>query len=180
MINQTTKTKEIPVQSYTTTTEKFTEYTCSDGKVFTSENDKYKGHKTGLELAEEHELYLNKIDVAKKELKFHSIANDKDLNYDYEHEFCFYFHKDLSEETIKMLYDLVFDLKETGYDWDVHLSDLTEGWYLVKQNIEMEENYNSCHDYYYNRGDVYFGLLSEYTKLLKEKYDKYSTLEEKL
>lgn len=161
MIKEITKQKDVPVyqpQSYKK--EKYTVYECSDGKQFTNENDDRKGYKTGKQLADEYEESLRLESIAKEELKFHSISNDKHENEGYESEFCFYYHPNLSKETKNGLYSLVYKLKRQE-----DMEKMTEGWYLVEQSVyEVETSGRNC-DY---RCDGYFGLLSEFI-LMKEK-----------
>lgn len=138
MIKTTTKTKQVQVSSTPVyEMSKLTTYTCSDGKAFTNERDGNRGYKTGLQLANEHEKYLERIDVAKREILFHSI--DKYKYHDYETEFLFYYKKDISKDTENILTGLVFEI-----DYN-KLRSMVEGWYYVKQNVyEVDSSGMNC------------------------------------
>lgn len=150
-----------------TKTKKIIIYTCSDGKQFTNENDKYNGYKKGKELAEEHEAYMAKQDIAKKEFKFHSINSDKEYNHEYEPSFCFYYKSDLSKETINVLYQLVFDFSKH------YNKGLVEGWYLVEQYVhEIPLNSRNCA----YECDGYFGLLTDVIQQKENSLNSYKEL----
>lgn len=114
-----TKTESVNVEIIT--------YTCSDGKVFTNEADKYMQQQTGKKLAEEHEERIQNINKAKEELKFVSINSHS--NEGFEYEFCFYFTKELSkfakEELLKLVYELTYD----------KIEKMQEGWWHVDQYV---------------------------------------------
>lgn len=114
-----TKTESVKVDVIT--------YTCSDGKVFTNEADKYNHRQTGKQLAEEHENRIQNINKAKEELKFISLNSCSSEGFEF--EFCFYFTKDLSkfakEELNKLVYNLTYD----------KIEKMQEGWWHVDQNV---------------------------------------------
>jgi hypothetical protein len=145
------KTKKVKVQVYR----------CSDGKEFSSEDDtSYRI--PASELAEQYEKDLERINKAKKEIKFHSIENNKFFNEGFESEFCFYYHPDLSTETKNILCSLVFEIRNTD--------NLVEGWYLVKQHVYEIESSSRCAQI---SSKGYFGLLSEYVDQKQKTLDRY-------
>lgn len=148
--------------------EKVTVYECSDGKQFTSENDDNSRYKTGKEMADEYEEKLSLQNIAKKELKFYSITNDKHDNEGFERSFCFYYKPDLSKETINVLFSLVYNIR---YQDDI--KKLEEGWYLVEQNVYEVDS--SCRSQQYDC-DGHFELLSEFIDNKEKNLNHYKNL----
>lgn len=168
MIKTINKTVDTYVPCSRTKKVKVQVYRCSDGKEFSSSDD-YPGRIPASELAEQYEKDLERINKAKKEMKFHSISNNKFFNEGFESEFCFYFHPDLSNETKNILASLVFELRNTD--------KLVEGWYLVKQYVrELDSNCMTppltCNGY--------FGFLSEYIEQKQKTLDTYKSISNKL
>ncbi len=147
MITTTTKRKYKIVYNESTINDgDITTYKCSDGTKFTNENDSKKGYKKGIELANEHEEYINEIIQAKKELNFVSINDYKSEGY--EKCFCFKYTHNLSELTKEVLVRLVYDIKHKE-----SLSKMREGWFHVIQNVyEIPSNSMNCK--YSCRGEV--------------------------
>lgn len=133
MIQETKKQVNKTVTKTELVKEEIITYTCSDGKVFTNEADKYMQQQTGKKLAEEHEERIQNINKAKEELKFASINSYS--NEGFEYEFCFYFTKDLSKFANEWLLKLVFDLTYKK------IEEMKDGWYHVTQNVYDS---NSC------------------------------------
>lgn len=171
MIKEIKKQKDVAVhkpQSYKK--ESYIVYECSDGKQFTNENDDRKGYKTGKQLANEYEEGLRLENIAKEELKFHSISNNKHNNNEYESEFCFYYHPNLSKETKNTLFSLVYELKG-GED----MQKMKEGWYLVEQSVyEVDSCSRNCK--YECNG--YFGLLSDLIEMKEKILEQYKLISE--
>lgn len=169
MIKTSEKQINIPVytaQSYKT--KKIETYECSDGKIFTSENDDYDRYKKGKEMADEYEERLRLENIAKEELKFYSITNDKHDNEGFERSFCFYYKPDLSKETINMLFSLVYNIK---YQDDI--KKMKEGWYLVEQHVYEVDS--SCRSQQYGC-DGHFELLSEFIEEKEKNLNSYKEL----
>lgn len=155
--------KAIPVEDK----KKIIEYTCSDGKKFTNERDQDKGYKTGLQLAEEHETYLDKIIKAKEELNFVSINDNKSEGY--EREFCFYYKSDLSESTKLGLIRLVYEIG--------NLADLKDGWYYVNQYVyEIDSCSRNCQ----YSSDSEFEYLDDKIKELQYKLNNFMVIQNKI
>jgi len=104
-------------------------YTCSDGKVFTSADDKI-GRRTAKRQAEEYDNALDVITLGKQELHFYPIKNSKFDNEGYEKEFCFYLKHDLSENALNTIIKLVYEI-----DHKEEILKMPEGWYLVDQTV---------------------------------------------
>lgn len=173
MIKEITKEKDVAVyQPQSFKKEKYTIYECSDGKQFTTENDHMKGYKSGKQLADEYEKSLDLENLAKKELKFYSLRNDKHENEGYENSFCFYYHKNLSKQTKDRLFSLVFDLKQQK-DMDA----MVEGWYLVEQRVYEVESGGMCSNY---ECKGYFGLLTEFIASKEETLIFYKEIFDKI
>ncbi len=112
---------------------KFTNYTCSDGKVFSSRWDEQaEGTVSAKQKAERHEKWLELKNEAKTKLKFYSITDGSEYNQGYECEFCFYYNPDLSEETKGWISVFVYP------DCNENLDELVEGWYHVEQRIDND------------------------------------------
>lgn len=157
MIKVTTEERDVPVFEPSYIKEQYIVYECSDGKKFTNEKDHLPRYKKGRVLAEEYEEELRLEGIAKEELKFHSIVNDKHDNEGYERSFCFYYKSDLSEQTKEIVDRLIYT------DFKKYFDKMEDGWYLVEQSVyEVETSGMSCD--YSCKG--YFGLLS---KLIESK-----------
>jgi hypothetical protein len=162
----TKKTVEMSVGRYVVNTEK-TEievYTCSDGTVFTSENDGLGSYQAGKEQARVHENRYQVLLKAKEELKYKLIVgHERGDNCDYDREFCFYYREDLSKATKDSMHMLVHDSND-------NLKDATEGWYIVNQIVyEIDTCSNVC-DY---GCDGFVMRLDEYVEQLGAEYTKY-------
>lgn len=168
MIKTINKTVDTYVPCSRTKKVKVQVYRCSDGKEFSSEDD-YPGRIPASDLAEQYEKDLERINKAKKEMKFHSIKNFKFFNEGFETEFCFYYHPDLSNETKNILCSLVFELRNTD--------NLVEGWYIVKQNVREVESSARCAPLTCNGN---FGLLSKYIEEKEEIVKFYKSISNKL
>lgn len=149
-----TKTESVKVDIIT--------YTCSDGKVFTNELDKFNHYQTGKQLAESHEAYIQNVKKAKDELKFVSI--NPYSNEGFEYEFCFYFTKDLSKFAKEELLKLVFDLTYKK------IEEMKDGWYHVTQNVYDSNNCSI------GGGHSCDGDITYLQDLIKEKESKLTEL----
>lgn len=148
-----TKTESVKVDVIT--------YICSDGKVFTNEQDKFNLHQTGKQLAELHEERIQNIKRTKEEIKFVSI---NPYSYEgFECEFCFYFTKDLSKFSNEWLLKLVFDLTYKK------IEGMKEGWYHVEQNV-YDSNSSSIGGSYSCDGEITYlqDLINEKERKLIE------------
>lgn len=139
-------------------------YECSDGKIFTNEQD--SKYVTGKKEAE---LYQNKLDLlnlAKVELNFISIIDSKSEGY--EKEFCFYYHEGLSNDIKLQLTYLVYDLSD--------LSKLRNGWYYVEQYVY--EGYSTNMNCSYN-SDTEIIFIEDYIEELENKLDFFKNIQSK-
>ncbi len=170
MIKESEKEKDVAIYQAAPSykKEKYVVYECSDGKEFTNENDNKNGYLTGKEQAERYEDNLRLENIAKAELRFYSISNDKHDNNGYEHSFCFYYHPGLSSESKNKLYALIFNLK-SGKD----MEKMTDGWYLVQQSVYEVESSSRCGAY---ECSGYFGLLESFVEGKERSFNYYKSI----
>ena len=177
MIKEESITKKFPTNVPSYVEKEIIQYTCSDGTIFTNEHDenpRYK--KTGKQLAQEHEKELTQIKVSKEELNFYELTkyslNNKVDNLGYDSEFYFYFHKSLSDLSIDILNHKLIYYEGYGYKTKVS-KDTEEGWYIVQQELHIEESANGD---YIAIDHFLFEKLDDYKLSLLEKISFYNAI----